>query len=89
MKLPTGHLSTSCDHQQQHSLLISAHREPATPVLCDSIPSRNDNATDQSINMLSVLGNPRQLAAQVLNFGMTVQLQARPDRDTDMRRNQV
>lgn len=39
--------------------------------------------------MLSVLGNPRQLAAQVLNFGMTSQLQARPDRDTDMRPNQV
>lgn len=34
--------------------------------------------------MLSVLGNPRQLAAQVLNFGMIMQLQARPDRDTDM-----
>lgn len=39
--------------------------------------------------MLSVLGNPRQLAAQVLNFGMALQLQDQPDRDTDMRRNQV
>lgn len=39
--------------------------------------------------MLSVLGNPRQLAAQVLNFGMTQQPRARPDRDTNMRRNQV
>lgn len=39
--------------------------------------------------MLSVLGNPRQLAAQVLNFGMVLLLQAGPDRDTDMLRNQV
>lgn len=39
--------------------------------------------------MLSVLGNPRQLAAQILNFGMALQLQAWPDRDTNMRRNQV
>jgi hypothetical protein len=40
--------------------------------------------------MLSVLGNPRQLAAQILNFGMALPLQARPRaRKTDMRRIQV
>lgn len=40
--------------------------------------------------MLSVLGNPRQLAAQVLNFGMALPL-ASPAacRETDMRRYQA
>lgn len=88
MKLPTGHLSTSLFATiSNNNLLIFAHQEPATSLLCDSTPRRNDDTTDQSINMLSVLGNPRQLAAQILNFGMALQLQDRPDRDTDMRRN--
>lgn len=57
--------------------MIFDHRETSTPLLCDSTPRRNENSADQSIIMLSVLGNPRQLAAQILNFGMALQPEAR------------